>query len=109
MGRLFCMKAQDLLELYQLILLYRTYPEDTPEHLPGFPEKIEERYRACGGKDIKRQTNPRRAGRKPIYTQEQNCRITELYQQGVTLRGIAKEIGCSAGHVQDVIRRGKTI
>lgn len=106
MSKRFCMQEKDLLELYQLATLYkRTYSEDMQQCLEAFPEMIEKRYKeSTHGKDLKQQSNPRRAGRKPKYTAKQNDRITDLYQTGLSLRCIARESGCSVGHVQDVLQ-----
>lgn len=103
------MREQDLLELYQLTAMYRrTYRKDEIKSMDGLLEMIEERYRHDTGKDIKRQTNPRKAWRKAKYTEAQNCQISALYQNGASLRTIAKETGCSVGHAQEIIRRKKS-
>lgn len=51
--------------------------------------------------------HPREAGRKKIYTPEQNVRIAEIRSSGKSIRETAREAGCSTGHVQDVLRSMK--
>lgn len=95
------MKRQDLIELYQLIELYeRTYKEDWGEWKKGVKRKYEKITR----EKIKEARNPRGGGRKRKYSKEENEKILEGYQQKKSLRQIAREAGCSVGHVQDVIR-----
>lgn len=105
------MREQDLLELYQLTAIYRrTYGKDTMQSLDVFLNMLEERYRHnTAGKDVKQQKNPRKAGRKAKYTEEQNRQISELFQNGASLRRAAKEAGCSVGHVQDILKRKKVL
>lgn len=109
MIRMLYMREQDLLELYQLTSLYkRTYPEDVMQNMEELLEMVSLRYReTTNGKNIKGQTNPRKAGRKPTYTEEVNQKIIGLHHCGVSLRGITKEIGCSLGHVQNIIQQEK--
>lgn len=111
MNEIFNMKRQDLLELYQLTSLYqRSYPNDIIQELEIFLEIIGERYRkTTNGEEINQQSNPRNAGRKPVYTEEHNSRIIQLYRAGTPLRRIAEETGCSLGHVQDIIRHEKNV
>lgn len=110
--RILAMKEQDLLELYQLLSLYRqTYQEDAEggKDLDGWLSIVALRYREqTGGKDVREGRNPRNAGRKKAYTEEQDERIRHLYGERLSIRGIAKESGCSAGHVQDVIKKKHT-
>lgn len=105
------MKEQDLLELYQLLSLYRQthYEEAEAEKtLEGWIEEVSRRYsERTGGKNIREGRNPRRAGRKKAYSEERDARIRELHKEGLSIRGIAKEAGCSSGHVQDVLRAQK--
>ena len=101
------MREQDLLELYQLLELYRrTYGVSAGKEVEECLEKVRERY-GCrtGGGDIGKARNPRGAGRKAKYRAEENHAIFELYKSGKSLRQIAKEAACSVGHVQDVIKR----
>ena len=94
------MNPQDLLELYQLIRLY----EGTYADSGAVDEKYKER---TGGEDIGQAGNPRGAGRKKKYTEKENEKILELRKKGDSLRRISRETGCSAGHVQDVIKACK--
>ncbi len=63
------MNRQDLLELYQLAVLYaRCYGLE----LEGLLEGISEKYRKnTGGEDIRSSHNPRCAGRKRAYAELQ--------------------------------------
>lgn len=110
MGIRLCMREQDLLELYQLSTMYQsTYQKDKIKNLDGFLEMIRERYKEVStGKDITRETNPRKAGRKPKYTEKQNNLIIELHQKKVSLRKIAVETGCSVGYVQSILKHKKS-
>lgn len=101
------MRKKDLIELYQQLKLYKSvYPEDSQLTLPELITAVEGRYRDREhGEDIRSQTNPRDAGRKPVYSEQQNQKIYSMYQEKITLRRIAEESGCSVGHVQDVIRK----
>lgn len=105
------MKAQDLLELYQLLEMYRiTYREEAGvlEGAGGLLEMVSLRYHErTGGKDIRDGSNPRGAGRKKSYPREHDDEVMELYRKGVSVRQTAKEMCCSPGHVQDVIKRQK--
>lgn len=100
------MKEMDLIELHQLLLLYRrTYLEIEETTVSCLLEEIGEKYRyISGGQDIKTAHNPREAGRKKKYTSEQNARIVEIRSSGKSIRETAREAGCSTGHVQDVLR-----
>lgn len=96
------MRAQDLIELYQLTALYKTtYDAD----LEKFLKMISECYQDISGQDITLASNPRQAGRQPKYTADQNNNIIRLYQSGMSYRQIAKEIGCSIGHIQSVVKK----
>ncbi len=103
------MKAQDLLELWQLLEMYRgTYGEEGGDSLEGCLEGIRERYKEeTKGEDIQKGRNPRKAGRKRIYTKEENAGIRQLHSQGLSIREIGRRAGCSIGHVQDVIKESK--
>ena len=103
------MNEKDLAELYALLSLYRrTYQEDgnkTPDELL---EDISRLYRKLRrGKDIRDVRNTRGAGRKKVYSNEDNQKIREIYESCRSMRKTAKEAGCSLGHVQDVIHPKK--
>lgn len=104
------MKQQDLLELYQLLVLYqRTYQECEEESLSGWLDKISGHYQEkTGGNDIKKASNPRNAGRRKYYSASQDQDILTQYGNGDPFRCIASRIGCSVGHVQDVVNAQKT-
>lgn len=100
------MRSQDLLELYQLLERYeRTYGNRKAAYFGKLQKEIEEKYKICTrGEDIRQARNPRGAGRKRKYTEKENERIRELRKNGDSLRKISQTIGCSVGHVQDVIK-----
>ena len=101
------MKKMDLIELHQLLSLFRqTYLEDEETTVAQLLTDVGEKYRyVSGGKDIRTARNPREAGRKRTYTPEQNARIAAIRASGKSIRDTAKEAGCSVGHVQEVLRK----
>lgn len=103
------MKQQDLLELYQLLVLYqRTYQEYEEKSLSGWLDKISEHYQEKTGRDdIKKARNPRNAGRRKQYSASQDQEILVQYRNGDSFRHIASRNGCSVGHVQDVVKAEK--
>lgn len=97
------MNRQDLLELYQLAVMYsRCYGLELGDLLEGINEKYKKN---TGGEDIRSSNNPRGAGRKRIYAENTDRTILKLRNSGMTLRGIAGTLQCSTGHVQDVLKR----
>ena len=100
------MKRQDLVELYQLCRMYsQTYGGAGAEAAERLMREAGAQYReSCGKGDIAAESNPRGAGRKRVYGEETNRRIQELHKEGLSKRKIAKGVGCSLGHVQDVTR-----
>lgn len=99
------MSEMDLIELYQLLSLYRrTYQEDGKKTPAELLKDIGDIYgKISGGKDIGEARNPRGAGRKRIYSGEMNKKIKDLYGSNRSMRKTAREAGCSLGHVQDVV------
>ena len=97
------MNRQDLLELYQLTVMYaRCYGMDLGELLEGISEKYKKITR---GEDIRSSHNPRCAGRTRVYAEKTDRMILELRNSGMALRKIAGTLQCSTGHVQDVLKR----
>ena len=104
----FQMKEMDLVELYQLLDMYRKVyvPKENDPKLSEVLENLGEQYKeTSGGMEISEARNPRKAGRKRGYTQEQDKKILEEHLAGASIRETARRCGCSAGHVQDVLRR----
>lgn len=101
------MKEMDLIELHQLLSLYRrTYLEKDETMVAALLEEVGVKYRfVSGGKDIREARNPREAGRKRVYTSEQDARILAIRTSGKSIRETAREAGCSIGHVQDVLKK----
>jgi len=96
------MEEQDLLELYQMLMLYaRTYGSREAELLLY---EVSERYSNSYGRGrISEKKNPRKAGRKRQYTEEEKNKIKSFRKKGMTIREIAKETGGSVGYVQGVL------
>lgn len=96
------MKRQDLEELYILLEVYeKTYGG---RNVTEMKQELSARYREeKGGESISGKRNPRKAGRKRQYTEEEKSRIRNYREEGLTIREIAKETGCSVGYVQGVL------
>ena len=109
MGTGLTMKKMDLIELYQLLSIYRrTYTDEDGQSIKEILFNIEGHFRdQCCGKDIRDAGNPREAGRKRKYTDSYDAQIKELRTSGMSIREISRKAGCSAGHVQDVLSREK--
>ena len=101
------MKEMDLIELYQLLSLYRrTYLEQEDVRAASLLEEIGKKYGwLTRGKDIREARNPREAGRKRVYSKEPDETILKIRKRGKSIRETAREAGCSTGHVEDVLRR----
>lgn len=100
------MKRQDLVELYQLCQLYaQMHSGASRDAAEMLMREAGIEYLEMGWEgNIATASNPRGAGRKAVYTEETNKRIQEMHEAGLSKRVIAKKIGCSLGHVQDVTR-----
>ena len=98
------MKRQDLIELYQLLNVYSQTYKDSDADTERLIRKVEMRFKKIYKDDISQSGNPRNAGRKRVYTEEENLKIIELRNKGYSLRKIAQEEGCSLGRVQDVLK-----
>lgn len=95
------MKRQDLEELYQLLKEYeRTYGGSGVSEII---KELSERYRGITGEAVWEKRNPRGAGRKIRYGEEEICQIRELRNRGISIRRIAERTGCSVGYVQGVL------
>ncbi len=106
----FEMKAQDLLELWQLLNLYKmTYDVSAEETVDMLAAEIRVRYSGHrNGEDILTAGNPRGAGRKKKYTEEHRKLVQKLRNEdGLTIRKIAQEAKCSVGYVEHVLRNQK--
>ena len=99
------MTSQDLIELFQLLHLYRrTYLNaETQDNVLEVLSGISRAYQRITHGDILEARNPRGAGRKRKYTEIENQKIREMHRAGMSIRKIANEAHCSPGHVQDVI------
>lgn len=103
------LKEQDLLELHQLLELYfQTYQEEKNGIEETLSENISLHYRqVTNGKNIRSSSNPRNAGRKKVYGKDHDEKIRQMHVQKVSLRSIARELGCSVGHIQDVLKESE--
>ena len=98
------MPRQDMIELHQLLKVYlATYP-DKHDMTEMIMEDIADRYEKVYGGLIKSERNPRNAGRKPKYTQEEARKITEYRSAGLSYREIARKCGCTLSRVQGVLK-----
>lgn len=102
------MKRQDMEELFQLLEMYeRTYGG---RKVTEMLQEVSARYRVEKGEGISQKRNPRGAGRKQRYGEDEKRRIKGLREAGMSIRRIAEGTGCSVGYVQGVLsdlsRRG---
>ena len=97
------MRRTDLGELYALLKMYDSCYGGVPKELA---ESVKEAYKELPGGDkeeIPEITNPRGAGRKSGVTMEQISWAKQLHTQGLSMRKIAEEMGCSIGRVHKLI------
>lgn len=95
------MKKQDIEELSQLLRLYEnTYRSKDAERLL---EEIATLYKEQYGKSIFDAKNPRNAGRKKKYTENERKQVLKCRSEGMTIREIARKTGMSVGNVQKLI------
>ena len=89
------MNRQDMEELYQLLELYeRTYGG---RKVTEMRQEVSARYREEKGEVISQKRNPRRAGRKRRYTEEEKQRIRELRDGGMSIRLAIRAKGPPSG------------
>lgn len=104
------MRSTDLGELYALLVMYGQVYGGIDE---GLLLEVAENYEktmewgGCGNnrkKDIPMSiSNPRGAGRKPRKIEGEVDKIVELRRNGMTIRAIASQVGCSNGYVHKLI------
>lgn len=98
------MRQQDMVELYQMLTVYRmTYP-DRESAAVLLLEDVAWRYQKIYGERITTKRNPRNAGRRPKYTREESQQIIELREEGLSYRKIAEKTECSFSYVQRVLK-----
>ena len=93
------MRKSDLGELHALLEMYRITYGGVPEELM---EAVEAAYRRGQGRETP-VGNPRGAGRKGTAAPEKIRKAKQLREKGWTIRKVAGEMGCSAGHVHKLI------
>lgn len=96
---------KDLGELYTYLELfgkvYDGYDTQIETLMKGIEEVYAHEYRCKDPeKALRRLRNPREAGRKQKYTQEQIEQVRELAREGRSIREIAEESGISKSSVQ---------
>lgn len=97
------MRQQDMVEMYQLLTVYRTTYPDRESMAALLLEDVAWRYQKAYGEEIASRRNPRNAGRKPKYTKEEGQKVIELREKGLSYRQIAEKTGYSLSHVQRVL------
>lgn len=69
-------------------------------------EKLEQLQKIIVKQEVK---NPRGAGRKSVLNDDDRDTVRVLYEQGNSMRMIAKEMGCSVGTISNVLKSSKKI
>ena len=98
------MRQQDMVEMYQLLTVYRMTYQKNGIIVEELLDDMERRYRKVYGGEIASKRNPRHAGRKSKYTKEKCQEILALREEGLSYRQIAEKCGCSLSHVQNVLK-----
>ncbi len=80
---------------------FRYYVRKNHAVKAAFKEKedAEKWAEMTGGEVAEAPKNPRNAGRDPVYTPQETDRIRQRLAEGIPIRKIAEEIGCSVGYV----------
>ena len=99
------MLQQDMVELYQLLQVYKRTCPTKVEEAGCIQQDLGARYRALYKQDINHVRNPRGAGRKKCCTEQEDQGIIGLRKAGRSFREIAREENCSIGRVQDVVKK----
>jgi len=102
----YSMPPGDLLELYQLLRIYRgKYSDRTDFNILGLMDEVAAFYAdRTGGKDIRKATNPRGAGRKNQYGKDKAAEVGAAYQTCKSIRRTAEQTGVSTTYVYKVIK-----
>ena len=106
MSKGYYMPPGELLELYQLIRIYRArFEGNTRMDLTGFLSEIGEKYQQITGKSIETARNPRGAGRKDQYTEDKAKEVKAVYEDCKSVRQTARETRVSTTFVYKTIKR----
>lgn len=105
---IFMMRPSDLGELYGLLTMYKQAYGGIEDRILS---DVADNYKKAAGLlchnrkegEIPPVTNPRAAGRKARKSTEIIQNIRRLRNEGMTIRSIASETGCSVGYVHKLI------
>lgn len=93
-----------LLELYQLLRLYKNECPDCKADIAGLIEDVRQRYKDTTGKAIETAHNPRQAGRKTAYDKDMADRVKAVYKACGSVRKTAAKCGVSTTYVYKCIK-----
>lgn len=93
-----------LLELYQLLKLYKKECPDSRADIEGLIEDVRLRYADTTGQPIETAHNPRRAGRKTQYDKDMAGKVKAVYKASGSIRKTAAECGVSTTYVYKCIK-----
>lgn len=101
MAKGYTLPPGELLELYQLVRLYRSRYD-----LLGLMDEIAKKYsERTGGKDIEKASNPRGAGRKKQYDKDNVEEVRAVYEECKSVRETARRTGVSTTFVYKSIKQ----
>ena len=93
-----------LLELYQLLTLYKKECPDCQTDIDGLIKDVRQRYKGITGKAIETAHNPRQAGRKTVYDKDVADKVKAVYQACGSVRETARQTGVSTTSVYKAIK-----
>lgn len=93
-----------LLELYQLLKLYKKECPDSKADIEGLIEDVRLRYKDTTGQPIETAHNPRKAGRKTQYNKDKADKVRAVYKACGSVRETARQTGVSTTFVYKAIK-----
>lgn len=93
-----------LLELYQLLRLYKNECPDCKADVAGLIEDVRLRYKDTTGQPIETAHNPRKAGRRTQYDKDKAEQVKAVYQACGSVRKTAAKCGVSTTFVYKCIK-----
>ena len=93
-----------LLELYQLLKLYKKECPDSRADIEGLIEDVRLRYADTTGQPIETAHNPRKAGRKTQYDKDKAEQVKAVYMASGSVRETARQTGVSTTFVYKCIK-----